>query len=202
MPSEIRIYFEGNKSLRLGFQAFLRDVREAARARRIAVITFPCNAIPLEAFTCALQDHPNALNLMLVDSECTVAATNPWDHLARREENCLRKPKGAEEHHAHLIVQIMESWFLADKDALQSYYGQGFAVGRLPNRQDVESIPKSEVLSSLKSATQKTRKKGYHKTAHAPDLLGMIDPAKVRTASPWCERLFATVERVIEATQP
>jgi len=198
MPSEIRIYFEGDKSLRLGFQAFLRDVREAARARRIAIIPFPCNALPLEAFTRALGDHPDALNLMLVDSECTVTTTHPWDHLASREENRMKKPRGAGEQHAHLMVQVMESWFLADRDALESYYGQDFAAGRLPDRPDIESVPKTEVLRALKEATERTKKKGYHKTAHAPSILGMIDPAKVRKVSHWCDRLFNTIERVIE----
>lgn len=198
MPSEVRIYFEGHKKLRRGFHEFLRGVREAGRSRRMAITAIPCDALPLDEFTRALKRHPNALCLLLVDSECPVAVGNPWDHLNRRDQNRLGKPSGAAEHQAHLMVQIMESWFLADKEVLESYYGKGFASTKLPNRPDIENVPKADVLRALKDATQRTGKRDYHKTAHAPDLLGRINPDKVRRASSWCDRLFTTIEQAIQ----
>jgi len=34
MPGEIRIYFEGDKSLKAGFDAFLLEIKERARAAK------------------------------------------------------------------------------------------------------------------------------------------------------------------------
>ena len=93
------------------------------------------------------------------------------------------------------MVQVMEAWFLADRDALQRYYGREFLVNRLHgSATDVESIPKNDVLLGLIRATERTRKGRYHKTQHAPDLLELVDVGKVRRNAPACERLFATLE--------
>ena len=34
--------------------------------------------------------------------------------------------KNVEENQCHLMAQMMESWFLADKEKLAEFYGQGF----------------------------------------------------------------------------
>ena len=84
----------------------------------------------------------------------------------------------------------MESWFLADPEKLASYYGNGFTNKALKPNPRVEEIPKTNVLKCLKQATKKTQKGAYHKTAHAPHILKMLDPTKVRKAAPNCDRLF------------
>ena len=93
----------------------------------------------------------------------------------------------------------MEAWFLADRDALRRYYGQDLLVNRLHgSATDVESIPKDDVLHGLTRATEPTQKGRYHKTRHAPELLEMVDVGKVRGNAPACERLFRTLERVLQ----
>ena len=50
----------------------------------------------------------------------------------------------------HLMVQVMDvEWFLADRDALESYYGQGFleAVRFLKLNPNVEQVSKQDVIS-------------------------------------------------------
>ena len=199
MPAEIRVYVEGHKLLRSGLEAFFGRLREAARSRRMRLRFIPCKGLALEGFRHALQDHPNAFNILLVDAEQPVTDRNPWAHLANREENRLARPRGTKQDQAHLMVQIMESWFLADKQALEDYYGQDFKGGRLPRNENVESIAKSTVHDSLTAATERTKKGKYHKTRHAPDLLKAIDPDKVCDASPWCKRLFTTIGDLIGA---
>jgi hypothetical protein len=72
---------------------------------------------------------------------------------------------------AHLMVQAMESWFLADQQALADYYGQGFLRNSLPGQPDIEQIAKEEVFRVLRHASRHTQKGEYHKTRHGFELL-------------------------------
>ena len=82
------------------------------------------------------------------------------------------------------MVQLMEAWFLADRQALSSYFGQGFNANSLPNNPNIEDVPKRDVEASLRNATRQSGKGAYHKGNHASDLLGRIDPATVCNACP------------------
>jgi hypothetical protein len=84
-----------------------------------------------------------------------------------------------------LMVQAMEAWFLADRDALAAYYGQGFRLNALPgDERHIEAIPKDDLVPSLEDASRATKTKGqYHKTRHGFALLAMIDPIKVEAGS-------------------
>jgi hypothetical protein len=90
----------------------------------------------------------------------------------------------------------MESWFLADPEALRTYYKQGFLIRSLPRRRNVEEILKRDVGRVLEHATRPTKTKGmYHKTRHGFDLLALIDPTRLREASGRAQRLFAVLEQ-------
>ena len=95
----------------------------------------------------------------------------------------------------------MESWFLADAEQLQEYYGQKFkrsAVGSIP---DVEQIPKKRVYAKLKAATKECQTGEYHKTKHAPELLKRIHPELVKAASRQCQRIFDVVRNRLGSSQ-
>ena len=93
------------------------------------------------------------------------------------------------------MVQCMEAWFLADKDRLVAYYGNGFNQNALPARQDIENIAKNDVLNGLKNATRSGVSKGeYGKGQHSFDILAQIDPDKVVAASPHAKRLVNTLK--------
>jgi len=79
----------------------------------------------------------------------------------------------------------MEAWFLADRDALAAYYGQGFRRNALPgDERHIEAISKDDLVPALEQATQATKTKGqYHKTRHGFALLAKIDPIKVEDGS-------------------
>jgi hypothetical protein len=133
--------------------------------------------------------------IILVDSEGPVGANaTPWSHL--RTQDGWKKPRNVHKDQAHLMVQCMESWFLADRDALSEYYKQGFLVKSLPGRPNIEEIAKRDVEQRLERATRHTHQKGpYHKTRHGFELLANIDPAKVRAASGHARRLFEVLEQ-------
>ncbi|MET0400136.1 MAG: DUF4276 family protein [Longimicrobiaceae bacterium] len=204
MIQEIRIYVEGGGSdtntkarFRQSMGRFLDELRQKARERRIGwqVIACGSRSDAFRDFRNAHISHPNAMNFLLVDSEGPV-------HMGVRDHLYNRAGDGwdlgdYEDDQLHMMIQMMESWFLADREALQQYYGAGFKIGALPNNPHVEQIPKQDVQRSLRQATRETTKREYHKTRHGPDLLERISPSKVRDAAPACERLFITLKRSI-----
>ena len=99
----------------------------------------------------------------------------------------------------HLMTQTMETWILADSEALADYYGQKFARNALRKFGDLERVPKVDVEQALKRATQKTKKGAYHKNKikHAGDLLERIDPQKAQEKCRHCERLFSVLNRAM-----
>ena len=120
--------------------------------------------------------------MLLVDAEGPVTAKSAWHHL--QASAGWQRPSGATDDQCHLMVQVMESWFLADKDTLASYYGQGFRGQALPPNPNVEDVPKQDVCDGLRRATRDTAKRGYTKGRDGFEILGRLDPAKVRSASP------------------
>ena len=117
-----------------------------------------------------------------------MADSDAWSHLHERDG--WQRPDGADEESAHLMVQCMEAWFLADKDALATFFGPGFSPTALPGQMNVEETSKTDLGRGLKNATRRCRPKGeYHKGRHSFALLGQIDPKKVMDSSPYAKRL-------------
>ena len=133
--------------------------------------------------------HGDEFVALLVDSEAPVAeGSGPWQHLKDRDN--WDRPAGATDDNAHLMVQCMEAWFLADKCRLAAFFGRGFNRNALPRRPDIEDTAKMDVLDGLKNATRQCRPKGeYGKGRHSFEILSKIDPCKVTAASPHAGRL-------------
>ena len=81
------------------------------------------------------------------------------------------------------MVQVMETWFLADVNTLESYYGQGFRRQALPQNPNIEDVPKLDLENRLNQATRDTQKGPYSKGKHSYEILERLDPAKVAGAS-------------------
>jgi hypothetical protein len=120
--------------------------------------------------------------VLLVDSEGPVTAHTAVDHLHTRDGWDFASLRNFE---AFLMVQAMEAWFLADREILTSFYGDGFLAGRLPgSSKNIEAVPKDDLESKMIHASKPTKTKGqYHKTKHGFALLGLIDPIKVENGS-------------------
>jgi hypothetical protein len=185
MVKEIRIYAEGGgqsnhtkRFLREGFSTFLGDLRLMARDNDIAWDLVACGSreAAYDHFRTAMQQHPDAFKVLLVDSEAPVQLT-PWAHLRQLDGWANH---GAHDDHCHLMTQAMEAWFVADVPALATFYGHGFRQNRISRNPDVEQIPKDRLQASLEDATRDSKKGEYHKTHHAHQLLRLINPAKVR----------------------
>jgi len=143
--------------------------------------------------------HENAgrddFPILLVDSEAPVVESSPWEHVRLRPGDGWTRPAGASEDHIHLMVQAMEAWFHADQDALRDYCGQCFRIAGMSQRQDNEGIPKADLFAGLQRATKDCQKGEYCKGEHSFQILARIDPARVRAASPFVERLLRVLDR-------
>jgi hypothetical protein len=195
----IRIYAEGGGDsrdakafLREGLSAFLQGLNSLARDKGIRwhIVTCGPRKAAFDAFRTAQAQHPEAFNVLLVDSEAPVQTT-PWSHLHERDG---WDADGLSNDCCHLMTQAMEAWFIADVAALARFYGQGFHDGGIPRNPDVEQVPKDQLESSLRNASRHTQKGEYHKARHAWKILKLIDPGTVRRASVHCDRLFATLQ--------
>ncbi len=196
---EIRLYIEGGgdaqskAALRKGFrQFFTHELKENASKLHLTLCSSTVDAC--EDFAKALEDHPDAFNILLIDSDGPV--NQPLATFIKLRKHSKRKPTPIDENQIHLMVQLMEAWFVADLEALKNYYGQGFKASADLKKKNVEQIEKTMLMKSLKTATRKTRKGEYHKIKHAADLLAKITPPKVRQAAEYCERLFKTLEEL------
>ena len=138
--------------------------------------------------------RPGVVPLLLVDSEDPVAAGHTvWQHLSARDG--WRRPSNAGDDQAFLMVQVMETWFLADGDALRRYFGTRFRQNALRKWPDLEAVPKPVVLNALASATAPCTKR-YSKGKVSFELLGQIDPARVEAACPHAEALLNRLRKL------
>jgi Domain of unknown function (DUF4276) len=181
MVKELRIYFEGDPRLRPGFWQFLSEIAKAARSKRWHFDLIATEGTPAQDFQAALKAHRDAWNVLLLDGE------NPQEFRLRK-----KSLEGCDQDSVFWMVQIMESWFLADVGALKALYKERLNEAALRRNPKVEEIPRGDVLSSLENATRGTKAGKYQKN-HAFKLLGLIDPAKVRKAAPHCEQMFNVI---------
>ncbi len=131
--------------------------------------------------------------VLLVDSEGPVAkVSDAWSHLKTRDN--WNRPDMATHDGAHLMVQCMEAWFLADQATLAEFFGVGFNRNALPARPDVENIQKADIGQGLNRATRRCASKGaYRKGRHSFAILAKLNPEKVVAASPHAKRLVDTL---------
>jgi len=201
---EISIYFEGGgnsaetkAALRQGMSAFLKPLVDLARQRRCRWSITSCGGRDQArgAFTDALKTEPGKFNVLLVDSEEAVTTT-PSAHLGQRDGWNLQ---GATEDQVHLMAQCMETWLVADPEALAAYYDQGFNGNALPRRTNLEEEPKPQIHAALEAATRQTQKGSYVKIRHASELLKRVSSEKAKIRCHHCDRLFRAVAAKIQS---
>ncbi len=193
----VRIYVEGGSQgstksdCRQAFRSFFGKVILQGSFK---VIASGDRSAAFKDFCSALKQHREDYIILLVDSEEAVVA-GPWQHLAARQGDHWHRPDRASDDQVHLMVQVMESWFLADKQVLIDYYKAGLLADSLPGQHNIELISKKDVYAALQHASKNTQKGEYHKTGHGFDLLERIDPNRVRAASQHAQRLLAVLEK-------
>ena len=192
-----KIYMEGGSKGNSSKRAIRQHVSKFIQKAGVSENTFqviPCGdrSRTYRQFVNQHKQNEDAMVLLLVDAEEPVTTKRPWRHLKNRKSDGWDIPVGATDEQCHLMVQVMESWFMADKEGLEQYYGQGFAVKVLPKNPRIEQIPKETVYSKLNKATVNTQKGDYesHKGKHGFEILARLNPEKVRQSSPYADRFF------------
>jgi len=149
-PESVHLYVEGggdqavlHDELRRGFRAFL--LKAGCRGNMPRIVACGGRNQAFDSFQTALNTGDKAV--LLVDSEelVDVAFQSAWKHFEEREgDKHWVKPANASDDDVHLMVCCMESWFLADRDALVKFFGQGFNEKALPHHNNpIESIKKT-----------------------------------------------------------
>ena len=200
---KVRVFVEGggsksvNSTCRRGFRRFLEEA--GIDGSMLEIVPCGSRTDAFEDFKTDLAEK-EVVAILLVDAERPVRAPakrlKPWQHLKEAPDNWSR-PKAATDHQCHLMVQVMESWFLADPDALKSFYGRDFREGSLPANRRIEQIPKQDVERGLKHASRFTKKGDYYdnKGKHSFAILAELNPAKVRCRSRYADRFLSELER-------
>lgn len=141
--------------------------------------------------------HPEALVLLLIDSDDGYSAGDPiWAFLERRDH--VKKPTWAREDHVYLMVDCVETWIVADLEALKSHYGQSFNSGALPKQNDLEKVPHSELQSKLEQATRKCRRTYSH--GDSAELIAKVTPGRIAhlsSASRFITGLPGAIEKFV-----
>lgn len=205
----MKLYVEGGgngkdlrSECRRGFRTFLE--KAGLKGKMPQIVASGSRRKAYEDF-CLEIKHGKAA-MLLVDSETPIDPAHqqgepdnwlPWQHLKANPGDRWHKPRGAKDTDCYLMVQCMESWFLADREALRAFFGQNFNDNALPpSTKSLESIAKTEALEALKRASRSCLPKGqYDKGSHSFKLLAQIDPAKVTAASPWAKRLVKLFQK-------
>ena len=185
----VRIYVEGGGDdedtitrCRQGFAAYCAKAAPGKHRPRIV----PCGGRnqTFDKFRSAAQTGKvGDLCVLLVDSEGSVGTKSPVAYLSARDGWDFPT---LDRHQVFLMVQAMEAWFLADREALAAFYDGGFLEKSLPgDPTNIEAVPKTDLESKLKHASRPAKTKGvYHKVKHGLALLALIDPDKVERGSP------------------
>ena len=199
----MKLFVEGGgdtQRTQRNFRKELSALVEKIAAKMPRIVACGSRNDTLKGFSSALVRGEDAL--LLVDSEGPVARENfgrPWAHLSKRDS--WQRPEGASDAHAHLMAQCMESWFVADPDALASHFGNGFKADKLPQNPQVEDIPKGDVMSGLATAAKETRNGGYDKTRDGFALIGKITPSRVAKRARHAGRFFDALRHKLGAME-
>jgi len=151
-----------------------------------------------DAFLAEVENASSAFVMLLVDAEAQLRVNSPRQHLHASDGWELSR---CADDQVHLMVQAIEAWMIADRDALRDYFGQGFSENPLPGRPP-ETIPKDDLKRTLKEAGRQTNKKGYNEIADGTAILAMLDPATVRAKCQWCRRLFLVLSDAVGIPLP
>ncbi len=128
--------------------------------------------------------------LLLVDSEEPVAAGHTvWDHLQARHQHRFQRPTNADDESAFMMVQAMETWFVADPPALQRFFDSSLDTSVFQKLPPLETILNADALSTLRQATLRCRRH-YSKGRRSYGILAEIDPQQVAAACPHADQLL------------
>lgn len=200
----VRLYVEGGpkgahtdglRRFKNGFKQHL--VRLDARLNAMDVS--PCGSTEetIRDYARALRENrPDSTAALLVDSESAVTADSPAKHLEAKLDS-TKIPRDARAN-VFLMVQCMESWFVADESALKACFGGQFRRSALPSNPDIEAVAKRDVLAALVAAVKPTPAGRYHKIHHGAKILAELSPDTVAQRSRHARNLHTFLRNSVQ----
>ena len=180
-------------------EGFRKLIAKAGFENRMPrVVACGSRSAAFDRFRTVLQstdDHP----ILLVDSEDPVADANQpdaspsgaWQHLFERDN--WARPDGAGDDQAQLMVTAMETWLLADRQALAAYF-PNMNANALPSDTGLEDRRREDVLQALENAARPSSKGGYSKGRDSFALLAQANPDALSSRLPHFRRFIETLE--------
>lgn len=194
---KIKIYIEGGGDTRIqdtefraGWTAFFKSAGLDKLHKMPRIVRGGGRAQTFDDF-CTAVKNPNSdeLPLLLVDSEDFVEAGHDvWQHLKARDK--WTKPKEVGKNDAFLMITCMETWFLADREALKDFFKGCWNDKALPKWPNLEKVDRKKALAALEKATAKCGERQYAKGAVSFELLKAISPAKIEDTFPSAKALL------------
>jgi hypothetical protein len=133
---------------------------------------------------------------MWIDSEEPMSNIElTWTHL----ENVSTVPKwrapcGAADDQILFMTTCMESWIVADRDALREHFGNELQESALPANLDLENRARHEVQDKLYHATRNCSNP-FRKGERSFEIFGLLSPTTLKQHLP----SFVRVARVLNA---
>jgi hypothetical protein len=141
--------------------------------------------------TAVRNRREDELPLLLVDSEDLPASGHSaWQHLKARKDDSWDRPSGAGDDDVFLMICSMETWFVADRKTLKTFFGQCWRESALPKWPKLEDVSKEKIFEALHNATASCGKRSYAKGKLSFELLRQIDPTEVKRGCPAAKRLL------------
>ena len=146
-------------------------------------------------FCIALRARSDAcIVMMLIDSEDPMSdIERTWAHLKDRDN--WDKPDGAEDEHVLMMTTCMETWIVADRDALREFYQRNLNEKQLPRLVDLEDKGRHAVQEALERATSTCSNK-YEKGKRSFQVLAVLTRSALEQHLP----SFVRNMRILEAS--
>ena len=143
-------------SFRRGWKKFFKN---AGLGNKTKIVRGGGRKQTYDRFSTAVSNAiPGKVPFLLVDSEDPVTTGHStWRHLL--DHDTWHRPEDVGDDRAFLMVQVMETWFLADREALRKYFGAKFKENAFKRWPNLEDVPKHQVFEALKAATALCKKK-------------------------------------------
>lgn len=185
---KVRLYVEGggdSRSLHIKCREGFRKLLERAGFKGRMPATKACGGrtAAYDDFKTALESAAeNECPILLVDSEAVVE-TGAWEHLQIRDG--WQRPPNTDDDQAQLMVQCMETWIVADRTALRTFFGQCLRDSALPAAFDLEAKSNEDIQDSLADATRACGvDRKYRKGRRSFEPLSVLDPDVLREHLP------------------
>ena len=128
---------------------------------------------------------------MLIDSEDPLKDLDAWEHLEKRDG--WNKPSDSEDDQVLFMTTCMETWIVADRDALVRHYGSEFQESALPPLVNLESRHRHDIQNDLFHATRNCSN-AYKKGKRSFNVLEKLSPHELESHLP----SFVRVKQILE----